>query len=88
MGKVTHCALAAYGLGKQVLVAPHHGLAQRHTKGREPGGCAIISSLVTGSFSLPPCLIPASSLWQYSWCVQVPLQSTAGREEFPDPHQG
>lgn len=53
LGKVTLCILATYGLGKQVLVAPHRGLAQRHTKGREPGGCAIISSLVTGSLSLP-----------------------------------
>lgn len=57
--KVTRCVPAAYGLGKQVLVAPHRGLAQRHTKGREPGGCAIISSLVTGSLSLPHrCLFP------------------------------
>ena len=88
LGKVTRCVPAAYGLGKQVLVAPHRGLAQRHTKGREPGGCAIISSPVTGSPSLPRCLIAACSLWQYSWCIQVPPQLRAGREEFPDPHQG
>lgn len=87
-GKVTRCVPAAYGLRKQVLVAPHRGLAQRHTKGREPGGCAVISSLVTGSLSLPQCLIAACSLWQYSWCIQVPPQFRAGREEFPDPHQG
>ena len=35
LGKVTRCVLAAYGLGKQVLVAPHRGLVQRHTKGGE-----------------------------------------------------
>lgn len=32
MGKVTRCALAAYSLEKQVLVAPHRGLAQRHQR--------------------------------------------------------
>ena len=67
-GKVTGCVPAARGLGTQVLVAPRCGLAQRHTKGREPGGCATISSLVTGSHSLPQGLIAARSLWQHSWC--------------------
>lgn len=88
LGKVTRCIPAACGLWKQVLVAPHRGVVQRHTKGRQPGGCAIINSLVTGLFSLPQCLITACSLWQYSWYIQVLLLFRAGREELPDRHQG
>lgn len=87
LGKVTCCVPAACGLWKQVLVAPHRGVVQRHTKGRQPGGCAIINSLVTALFSLPQCLITASSLWQYSWYIQVPLLFRAGGEELPDHHQ-
>lgn len=63
------------------------GLAQRHAEGSAAGGCVIISSLVTGSLSLPPCLIAACSLWQYSWYSQVPPRFRVGRDELSAPHQ-
>lgn len=68
-------------------MAPHRGVVQRHSKGRQPGGYAIINSLVTGLFSLPRCLITASSLWQYIWYIQVSA-SLGRRARAPRPSSG
>lgn len=59
--------LAARGAREAGFGGSQRGLAQRHAEDSAAGGCVIISSLVTGSLSLPLCLIADCSLWQSSW---------------------